>query len=115
MLKKTALAFVLFVTLFATAHASENDITITNASDTVVNLSCTNCSDCSPVMVMPMGRLVLDCVPSNVEDAFTIQYIYTKSNRETMEGKINLSLGQNLSIDNINNGEDSLEFLITSF
>ncbi len=110
MFRKIALTFIVFATLLATAHAAQNDVTISNASNTVVILNCTNCTDCSPVIVMPMGKVLLDCVPSNVKDALTLQYTYTRSNKETMEGKINLSLGQNLTIEN---GDNALNFLLS--
>ncbi len=99
MLRNTVLSFITIITFFVTANASTMGITVSNTSNTIVTLRCTNCVECSTVTVMPMGKVVFDCVPSNiVGGAYDLQYIYTQPNGSTIEGEISAYLGETLII-----------------
>ncbi len=99
MLRNTVLSFLTIITFFVTANASTMGITVSNGSNTIVTLRCTNCVECSTVTVMPMGKVVFDCVPSNVAGgAYDMQYTYSLSDGNTIEGAISAYLGETIVV-----------------
>ncbi|MCP4343087.1 MAG: hypothetical protein GY799_30475 [Desulfobulbaceae bacterium] len=85
------LALMLF---FATAYAGPMGVTVSNDSNTIVALSCANCTDSSSVQILPMENFTFDCKLSGVLDsACIIQYVYTSADGKTTQGDLNTMMG----------------------
>ncbi|MCP4267104.1 MAG: hypothetical protein GY777_16290 [Candidatus Brocadiaceae bacterium] len=93
---------VLALTLFiATAYAGPMGVTVSNASNTVVTMSCANCADSSSVQLLPMEKHIFDCMLSGlIDSACSLQYVYTSADGKTMQGGLNTMMGTTYSITN---------------
>ncbi len=90
-MRVTVLAFTLF---FATAYAASLGVTVSNASNTSVAMSCENCTDSSSVQILPMENVTFDCKLSGVIDnTCSLQYVYTTADGKTMQGDLNTMMG----------------------
>ncbi len=98
MLRNTVLSFFIFLVFTVTANANSNGITVSNSSNKVVTLSCRSCVNCSAVTIRSMGKIKIDCVPS--DDGYYLHYSYTRSDGITIQGDYNqiFNAGSNLDI-----------------